>query len=249
MKALSREQVRMIDRLAIERYGVSGLVLMENAGRNASDAIEKILERDGLAKGLSCSISGGELHPSDALAGRRIAVVAGTGNNGGDGFVVARHLAMRGAAVVTFIVAPAENIAGDAAANLAILRHLQHDVRQIAAGELRGLAGQLRPFDLIVDAIGGTGICGQLRSDMATSVEQVNSTGLPIIAIDIPTGLDCDTGQPLGPTIRAAMTVTFVACKIGFDSPQASQYTGTVAVADIGIPAEQVLAINLPFTS
>jgi hydroxyethylthiazole kinase-like uncharacterized protein yjeF len=220
MRSLSRQEVRRIDRLAIDTLGVCGLVLMENAGRGAADAIE--------------AFCGG------LLASKPIAIVAGGGNNGGDGFVVARHLALRGVAVCTFLVAPADKLTADAAANLAILQKLGHDVRTLAAGELGGVAEQLRRFQVVVDAIGGTGIRGALRGEMAAAVEAVNAAGRPVVAIDIPTGLDCDTGTADGPAVRAALTVTFVARKKGFDAPGAEAYTGRVIVADIGIPAEIV---------
>lgn len=191
---------------------------MENAGRNAADAIEQFV--------------GG------AAGGRRIAIVAGGGNNGGDGFVIARHLVMRGAEVVTFLVVPEEKIAADAAVNLKIIRNLGHDIRCIAGELAAKLSGELGKFDLIVDAVGGTGIRGELCGVLAAAVEQINAAGRPIVAIDIPTGLDCDTGAAKGPTVRAAMTVTFVARKKGFDAPDASTYTGEVRLVDIGVPAE-----------
>jgi NAD(P)H-hydrate epimerase len=216
MESLSRNQVRAVDRHAIETLGVPGVVLMENAGRNAADAIERFL---------------------GSAAGKSVAIVAGAGNNGGDGYVVARHLAMRGAKVSTFLAAPREKITGDAAVNLRIIDNLGHDIRESAGqGELKRLAESLRGFDLIVDAVGGTGIQGAPRGDIATAIEQINACGRPVVAIDIPTGLDCDTGQAPGPAVRAAMTVTFVARKKGFDAPGASAYTGEVVVADIGIP-------------
>jgi len=175
--ALSRQQVREADRRAIEEWGIPGVVLMENAGRGATDAIEELL--------------GG-------AAGRSIAVVAGRGNNGGDGFVIARHLTVRRARCEVFLVG----------------------------------------FDLIVDAVGGTGITGPLRGALAEAVERINAAGVPVAAVDIPTGLDCDTGAAPGPTVKAQLTVTFHARKTGFDAPGASQYTGKVVVADIGIPVD-----------
>jgi len=214
MESLLREDVRRIDRYAIETLGVPGVVLMENAGRNAADAIAEFL--------------GG-------TAGKRVAVVSGAGNNGGDGFVVARHLARRGADVVTFLVAPEEKIAGDAAVNLKILRALGVEVRRA-----ENLSAELRRFDAVIDAVGGTGIRGPLRGEAAEAVEQINAAGRPVVALDIPTGLDCDTGEAPGPVVRAAMTVTFVARKKGFDAPGSAVYTGAVRVSDIGIPAERV---------
>lgn len=225
-----------MDAAATERFGVPGVVLMENAGRNAVDAIEGVV--------------GG-------VARKRMAVVAGAGNNGGDGFVVARHLAMRGAEVVTFLVAPPEKISGDALVNFRIIQNLGHDIRRTDSRpggsiQLQNLGRELSGFDCVVDAAGGTGIAGALRGDIATAVEQINAAsqiaavaGRPsprIIALDIPTGLDCDTGQAHGPTVFADVTVTFVARKKGFDSPGSARYTGQVIVADIGIPAEIILA-------
>jgi len=218
MRSFSREEVRRIDRCAIEAVGIAGVVLMENAGRNAADAVGEFL--------------GG-------ARGRAVAVVAGTGNNGGDGFVAARHLAMRGARVVTFVLG-APDPGSDAAANLAIIRNLGHDVRTIADDALASLAGTLRGFELIVDAVGGTGIRGPLRGRWAEAVRQINAAGRPVVAIDIPTGLDCDTGEPGEPTVRADMTVTFVARKRGFDAPGAAAFTGEVRVADIGVDPEAI---------
>ena len=219
MASLSRSEVRAVDRYAMETVGIAGVVLMENAGRQSADAVEQLL--------------GG-------ASGRSVAIVAGGGNNGGDGFVVARHLAMRGARVVTFLVAPPEKIGADAAINLEILGKIGHDVRPTGAEELKSLAGLLAGFDVVVDAVGGTGVRGALRGAVATAVEQINAAGRPVVAIDIPTGLDCDTGEVSGPTVRARLTVTFVARKKGFDAPGAAEFTGEVRVADIGIPADVV---------
>ncbi len=223
MPSLSREEVRRLDRVAIETVGVSGLVLMENAGRGAADAVEEFLR------------------PS--LAGKAVAVVAGSGNNGGDGFVVARHLSLRGATVCTFLVSPQDKLTADAATNLAVLRKLGCDVRLVAADELSGLAAALQRFDLVVDAVGGTGVRGALRGAMAAAVEAINAAGRAVVAIDIPTGLDCDSGQALGPAVRAALTVTFLARKKGFDVRGAEAYTGRVIVADIGVPLELLAAM------
>ena len=212
---LSRRQVRQFDRLAIEQLGVAGVVLMENAGRGAADATEQFL--------------GGSSR-------KRIAIVAGGGNNGGDGFVIARHLHLRGGEPVVFLVADPARMTPDAAANFAILPHLNVPVRRAGGESLSRLADELRPFDLIVDALGGTGISGPLRGEPALAVEQINAAARPVVAVDIPTGLDCDTGQAPGPAVRANLTVTFVARKKGFDAPGAAEYTGKVIVADIGVP-------------
>lgn len=220
MRSLTRDQVRRIDRFAIERLGIPGVVLMENAGRNAADAVEELLGGAG---------------------GRTVAVVAGAGNNGGDGFVIARHLSLRGASVTTFLVAPAEKLAGEAEVNFRALEALGGTIVDVSEAEqIAGLAERLSGADVVVDAVGGTGISGGLRGQIATAVEQINASSRLVVAVDIPTGLDCDTGEAPGPVVRAKMTVTFVARKVGFDAPDAATYTGEVRVADIGIPAERV---------
>ena len=227
ISGLTRDEVRAIDRAAIDGLGIPGLILMENAGRNCADAIE-----DFLCKSL------GE------KANQNAAIVAGPGNNGGDGYVIARHLAMRGFRVVTFIICPAEKISGDAAVNLRAITALQHDIRFMASEQLTGLSASLAEFDVVIDAIGGTGIRGPLRGGAAVAVEQINTAARPVVAVDIPTGLDCDTGRADGAAIRAELTVTFVAAKRGFDLARAGDYTGTVVVADIGIPADLVRSIS-----
>ena len=215
-----------MDRAAIDVLGIPGVILMENAGRNCADAIEEFL-----------GFSSGQ-------AGRNVAIVAGPGNNGGDGYVIARHLAMRGFRVVTFIICPAEKISGDAAVNLRAITALQHDIRFLTSEQLGGLSVSLGEFDVVVDAVGGTGIRGALRGDAALAVEQINLAGRRVVAVDIPTGLDCDTGAADGPVVRAELTVTFVAAKRGFDQVRAGEYTGKVVVADIGIPADLVRSIS-----
>jgi len=214
-QSLSREQVRRFDRRVIEDWGVPGAVLMENAGRNAADAIEEFL-------------ADRPVQP--------VAVVAGCGNNGGDGFVIARHLRKRGREGVVFLVGDPARMPPDAAVHYAILPHVGVAVRRCGGEALASLAGQLADFGLVVDALGGTGIRGALRGDLAAAVEQINAAGRPVVAVDIPTGLDCDSGAADGPAVRADMTVTFVARKRGFDAPASADYTGKVVVADIGVP-------------
>ena len=210
--SITRQQARDIDAYAINQLGIPGIVLMENAGRNLARRIASLLIND---------------HGS-------VAIVAGSGNNGGDGFVAARHLVNMGVEATTFIVLPVGKIKGDALTNLDIIRKLGHDICDLSE-DPSSLAAQLGGFGLVVDAIGGTGITGSLRGGMEESVKQINYSGRKVIAVDIPTGLDCDTGEADGAVIRAEMTVTFIARKKGFDAPGASEYTGEVVVSDIGI--------------
>jgi len=201
----------------MDGLGIAGTVLMENAGRGATDAM------------VDCF---------GPPAGKAVAIIAGSGNNAGDGFVVARHLALRGAEPIVFLLAEPDCLAGDAAVNFQILQRLGLPICELNEGALAGLAAQLAGFDWIVDAVGGTGIRGALRGELAEAVRQMNAAGRPIVALDIPSGLDCDTGEPTDPTIIAQLTVTFAARKKGFDAPSSQRYTGEVHLADIGVPVE-----------
>jgi len=214
----TRDEVRAFDRYCTEQLGVPGIVLMENAGRQAADAARAMLR--------------GRTSP-------RVLILAGRGNNGGDGYVVARHLAVGGIQAETAVLAARSEIQGDADTNLRILDAMRLPVR-VLAGPLEETMREVRRLqaaaDLVVDGLLGTGVRGRIREPYAAVIATVNEAGRPILAIDIPSGLDCDTGRPLGPTIRAARTVTMAALKKGFENPEAAAYTGEVVLADIGVP-------------
>jgi len=219
---MSREEVRAVDRWAIDEIGVPGVVLMENAGRCCADlAMEKLR----------------------GLGNPEVCIFCGTGNNGGDGYVIARHLLNAGYKVTVVICGSREKIVGDAQINLDILERLGHSVDQLdpaspgSRSRVQTLAGRA---DMIVDALFGTGLHGELRADYRALVEAINALEIPILAVDIPSGLDGDTGMPLGVAVRAAYTVTFVAVTQGFAaSSGAETYTGQIYVASIGIEATQ----------
>lgn len=214
---MSRDEVRTVDAWAINEVGVPGVVLMENAGRSCAEFIAEKL-KDG--------------------AGRKVCIFCGTGNNGGDGYVIARHLLNRRFEAATVICGDYERIRGDARVNLEILERLGGAIERIdpkgegAAGRVKELA---EGADMVVDGLFGTGLAGELRGGYAELVASINGLDCPIFAVDIPSGLDCDTGLPLGAAIRAAYTVTFVAAKKGFANPDAAEYTGEVYIASIGV--------------
>jgi NAD(P)H-hydrate epimerase len=208
LRPLTRSQVRDVDRQAIEDYGMLGLVLMENAGRNSATLLQSI-----------------------GIAGR-VTICCGKGNNGGDGFVIARHLENAGVDVRVLLSAPASSLTGDAAANLQILERAGTPIVPPPFDWVHELAGA----DWIVDALLGTGTQGTLREPFLTSIAAINAARCKVFAVDLPSGLDCDTGQPLGVCVRADHTATFVARKIGFDVPVAANWTGEVHVIDIGVP-------------
>ena len=170
-------------------------------------------------------------------------VLCGGGNNGGDGLAIARHLHNRQCEVKIILTADPHKYVGEAGINWGIVQAM--DLPAVQA-EPAAIAGE-RPI-LIVDAIFGTGLTLPPREPFPAIVAAVQQTGSPILAIDIPSGLDCDTGRPLGPAcIRARRTITFVAEKVGFAMPAAKQYLGEVIVGDIGCPRELVMeAAGLP---
>jgi NAD(P)H-hydrate epimerase len=216
---MTRRQVRWVDQWATGTLGARAEILMENAGRCAAAAAEDLVR---------------------AVAEPRVAVLAGSGNNAGDGFVVARHLRIRNIAADVYLLGDRDKFSGEALMNLRLCERLLGPVREVRGRSAGDLAALWRPYDLLVDALGGTGITGALRGDLAAGVQAANATGLPILAIDIPTGMDCDTGAAPGPVIRARQTITFVARKLGFDAAGAAEFTGKVTVADIGIPVQDV---------
>lgn len=217
MIRLTRRQVRQIDRRAIEQYHIPGIVLMENAARGAADVAENTLRQTN---------------------GHSALILCGGGNNGGDGLAVARHLHNRGFETSIALCADPANYKGDALINWKIATAMAlprfHATTQTI---------QHHPADLIIDAIFGTGLAEAPREPFPAIVAAVRATQKPVLAIDLPSGLDCDTGHPLGPCIRAARTVTFVAEKVGFATPKASEFTGQVVVAEIGCPRELVEAV------
>ncbi len=214
---LTRLQVRDVDRRAIEDYGLPGLVLMENAGRGAVDV---------LCRWGCCG---------------PVVICAGKGNNGGDGFVIARHLAIRGIEAHVVLCCAGDQLHGDAAINYRVLQRAGlagHTLgTDLTADELTGL---LASADWIVDALLGTGSQGVVREPYCGVIELINQSGASVLAVDLPSGMDCDTGEQCGVCIQATVTATFVARKPGFDAAGASSLTGAVEVVEIGVPPRLV---------
>jgi NAD(P)H-hydrate epimerase len=201
--------MRSLDRWAIETVGIPAAALMENAGRAVADEAER------------------------RARGGRVCAVCGRGSNGGDGFVAARHLANRGIGT-TVVALDAARLEGEALANFRALLHCPIEIVECGPGDLDKARAAARGASLLIDAIFGTGLDGPLRKPFPELIEALNALGVPILAVDIPSGLDCDTGEPLGAAIRAAATVAMHAPKAGFAKGRA--FTGEVIVADIGIP-------------
>jgi len=213
LRPLSRDEVRDVDRRAVEEFGMPSIVLMENAGRGAAELLARL------------GIDG------------RVAVCAGRGNNGGDGFVIARHLEIRGFDVRVLLFADPQSLEGDAATNFRILSAAGTPVSQWTPDvDADRLLQELSSGAWIVDALLGTGMRGTVREPLATVIKAINAADVPVLAVDLPSGLDCDTGQSLGACVQAAHTATFVARKRGFDVQGAKKFTGAVHVIDIGVP-------------
>jgi len=216
---MTRDAVRQIDRTAIDVIGIPGVVLMENAGRGAAQAVLDLLD-----------------DPTAAS----VAIVCGAGNNGGDGFVIARHLHNARVEVTVYLAVNADRLAGDALVNYEIVRRMALPILPLVDdAQLLEASDKMQSCDVVVDALLGTGFHGDVRPPFDAVIEGVNALAGPkIVAVDVPSGLDCDMGRPSNATVRADLTVTFVAPKIGFTQPGADAYTGRVVVVDIGAPRE-----------
>jgi NAD(P)H-hydrate epimerase len=218
MHTLTRAQVREVDRLAIEEFGLSGIVLMENAGAGVARLLHTL------------GIDG------------PVAIACGRGNNGGDGFVIARHLELLRHDVRLLLAAPLAAYAGDAAVNAEVARRAGLRIVDLAGGEAGDWRQALHGAAWIVDALLGTGATGAPRGAVATAIAAINDArgegrAARVLAVDIPSGMDCDTGDRPGACVRADATATFVAPKPGFEAPGAQAFTGAVHVLGIGAPA------------
>lgn len=216
MLVCTAAQMREIDRTAIEDYGVPGVVLMESAGRGVVEVIA------------------GLRSPRDL----RVLVLAGSGNNGGDGYVVARHLIARGARVVTCLCSPREKIGGDALVNLRILERMGAELRSLVTEEeLEHAETSFTHAQVIVDALLGTGLQAEVRGQFRRVIERANRCSALKVAVDIPSGLHADSGQILGLAFTADHTVTFGYPKLGLVTHPGAERAGALHVCDIGIPA------------
>ena len=245
LRALSRQEVRALDVKAASELGLPTLVLMENAGRGAAALLVEVMTQkneEPLGSGSAVLPQViGLLPPPVSQPLPRVVVLCGPGNNGGDGAVVARHLDGWGFPIrVVWFVSQVE-LRGDAKTQWHILEH--SGVDQTAWYDTYGtslqsdaLDGLVAGADWLVDGLLGTGLTRPLEGALQLVIEAMNRSGTPILALDLPSGLDADQGVPLGTAIRARVTATFVAPKLGFAAAGASDYTGEVVVIDIGLP-------------
>jgi len=220
MKVATAEQMQELDRKAIEGYKIPGIVLMENAGRGAAEVISSAFPD---------------------IQNKKIAIVAGKGNNGGDGFVIARHLLNRGISVKVYLLTDPKALRGDAEINYHIFSRMKGEVIPVPSSkDYQKVKRDLDKFDLLIDGIFGTGLDAEVRGYYREVIDHLNTLQRPIVAIDIPSGLDANTGKPFGTAIRAALTVTFGLPKVGHLISPGPDYVGTLKVIDIGIPRRLV---------
>jgi NAD(P)H-hydrate epimerase len=217
-KAISAQQMKQIDQRAINEFGIPSIVLMENAGRSVAEAAIDILED----------------------TGKKVICVCGKGNNGGDGFVCARHLVNRGAKVKIFLIGSPDELKGDAKINFSILQKMKADICLLKKEDILNFQQEIKRADLIIDAIFGIGLSGKVREPYAKIITTINANAKPVIAVDIPSGLNADSGEVLGVCIKAAKTITFAAAKIGCLKAQGPEVCGQLIVADISIPEQLV---------
>jgi ADP-dependent NAD(P)H-hydrate dehydratase / NAD(P)H-hydrate epimerase len=226
MRILNADEMREADRRAIHDIGIPSVVLMENAGRQVVAAMEGAFPD---------------------LSECRVAVLCGRGNNGGDGFVVARTLHQRDVGVTVFLVGRVADVRGDARLNLEILGRLGLPVVEIAGEQEWELhSSEVAGSDVIVDALFGTGLSAPLAGLLETIVEDVNGMPAPVVSVDLPSGMSADTHELIGPCIEATLTVTLAAPKLPLVLPPARLKVGDLAVADIGIPLGVVEALDGP---
>ena len=218
--------MREADRLTIEEVGIPSLVLMENAGRQVVAAIESV-------------------HAE--LLDQRVGILCGRGNNGGDGFVIARTLMQRGVDVLVLLMGRVADVRGDARVNLEILGRLGLTVVEIADSQAWELHfSEVGDCGLIVDAIFGTGLNAPLSGLLQTVVADVNGSGIPVVSVDLPSGLSADSHKPIGDSIEAGLTVTLAAPKLPLVLPPAEARAGDIVIADVGVPIEVIERLDGP---
>lgn len=215
MRPLSQIEIREVDRTAIDLFGLPGVVLMENAGRGCAEVVAR------------------------HWVPGRVVICCGKGNNGGDGYVIARHLENRGWRVQVRLACSLDEVSGDAAVFLKVIGQSGLDCQPISVDDSTAwarLRSELRMADLVIDALLGTGLSGSVRSPYLEWIQAINESERPVLAVDLPSGMDCNTGKPLGACVKATRTATMVAPKLGFENAAAAPWTGAIETVDIGMP-------------
>jgi NAD(P)H-hydrate epimerase len=210
MRPISIAEAQAFDRYAQEKLGIPSIILMENAGRSVAEEALKMLRGK-----------------------KKVAVICGVGNNGGDGLVAARHLLNAGVKVNVYIIGKISKLKADPKTNFKILKKMKQGIISSRKPETKRLGFQ--GYDLIIDALFGIGLKSEVREPYALVIDLINKAGRPILSVDAPSGLDADSGKVLGVAVKAKRTVTFVASKKGFSKAAGPKYCGKIVVKDIGV--------------
>lgn len=226
-RLLSRDDCRQIDRLACEQYGMPSILLMENAGRSIAEICAPLL--------------------MDSKDRPSVLVLAGTGNNGGDGLVAARHLANLGARVGVILSGPEDRVSGDALTNLTIAKRMGIPVKPFnperPSAALSALPAPFSRPTIVLDGLLGTGLDGALRPEMAALLALCNKlgdSGADIVSIDVPSGLNADTGEPADGCVEASVTISLVSIKHGMLTESGRPFCGEIVCGDIGVPFDLI---------
>ncbi|MDO8733789.1 MAG: NAD(P)H-hydrate epimerase [Elusimicrobiota bacterium] len=203
---ISADEARGLDKIAVEKFSIPSIILMENAGKNTAEIILK------------------KFHP------QQVAIFCGGGNNGGDGFVIARHLFNNDVKVKVFTAQKISKYTGDALINLNILQKIKIPLTYLSAQKIK-----IPKVDLIVDALLGTGTKGKIREPYKKIIRKINSLKIPVVSVDIPSGIDADTGKKQGVAVKSNLTVTMVAIKKGLLINDGRKLSGKIIVTDIGL--------------
>lgn len=221
MEYVSAHQMKQIDKYTIEDFGIPSIVLMENAGRGASQTALDMLSN---------------------ATNKKVICVCGKGNNGGDGFMCARHLVNKGVEVEVFLMGESSQLKGDAKINFDTLKYLRPESLSYLNSdkEIKLLEGRIENCQHVIDAIFGIGLSGQVKEPYSKVIRMINDSGNSVLAIDVPSGLEATTGKALGGYIKAEKTVTFGLSKTGFIKEDGPQNMGEIVVVDISIPRKVV---------
>jgi len=225
---VTASQMQAIDKCAIDRFGIPGLMLMENAGRGVFHALR---------------------HRFPDLQGKRVVIFCGKGNNGGDGFVGARYLKNHDAEVQVLLIGKMSDLKNDARTNAEIADNLGVPIHEIDENNFNSQSHSIRHADILVDAIFGTGLSKPAAGFHERVIEEINDANKFVLAVDIPSGLDSDTGFIMGPHVRAGLTVTFGLMKRSHLLHPATTFMGQVETVDIGLPPPAVAEMDIPLHS
>jgi len=214
--SVSVEQMRQVDKSAVEDFGLQILMMMENASIHIADLTEHML--------------------SGNLVDKKVAILAHKGNNGGDGLGAARHLMNRGAHVTVLLSTSPYELGGEAAKQYRVLQNSTCQIIEVPKENICKVTPLMKNSDIIIDGLLGYNINGNPRNPIDTLITAANASKVPILSIDIPSGLDGETGKAFHPTIHATITVTLALPKNGLLKPESKRYVGDLWLADLSIP-------------